>query len=163
NLQWNAAAVAQNIGVEDSDRWLCCMPLFHIGGLSILLRGAILGIGIVFHESFDAERVARSLAEDEITIASLVATQLARVLEAGPAGAGAAAGRPGVMWGGGGPLPPTLPERPPAAGATWAQPWGMPEPSPGAGALPPPAARRKLGSAGRPLLTARVEIDAGEI
>ena len=35
-----------------TDRWLCCLPLHHIGGLSIVLRCALYRIPIVL-EPFD--------------------------------------------------------------------------------------------------------------
>lgn len=38
NLLASAAASAQNLGFCDTDRWLACMPLCHIGGLSIVTR-----------------------------------------------------------------------------------------------------------------------------
>ena len=34
NFLWSAVGSAFNIGVEPSDRWLCCLPLSHISGLS---------------------------------------------------------------------------------------------------------------------------------
>jgi len=58
------------------------MPLFHIGGLSILIRSALFGSSVVLHERFDAERVARSLDEDRVTRVSFVATMLAKVIAA---------------------------------------------------------------------------------
>ncbi|MBK8687514.1 MAG: hypothetical protein IPN24_03360 [Betaproteobacteria bacterium] len=44
----SAAASAANLGWEDGDRWLLCMPLARIGGLSILTRclaAPLRGIG----------------------------------------------------------------------------------------------------------------------
>src|SRR6476619_505395 len=35
---WSAVGSAFNIGVEPSDRWLCCLPLSHVSGLSIVVR-----------------------------------------------------------------------------------------------------------------------------
>ena len=37
------------------ERWLCTLPLSHVGGLAILLRSAIYGTTAVVHERFDAD------------------------------------------------------------------------------------------------------------
>jgi O-succinylbenzoic acid--CoA ligase len=57
------------------------MPLFHVGGLSILLRSALDAVPVVLHERFDPEAVSRSLDEDAITTVSLVPTMLSRLLD----------------------------------------------------------------------------------
>ena len=43
NHLWSAVGSAFNLCVEPTDRWLCCLPLFHIGGLSIVMRSVIYG------------------------------------------------------------------------------------------------------------------------
>jgi o-succinylbenzoate---CoA ligase len=83
NFHASALANAENLGVEPNDRWLCCMPLFHVGGLSILTRSAINQTEAVIHEGFDVKRVKTALAEDKITLVSLVPTQLSRLRDAG--------------------------------------------------------------------------------
>ncbi len=47
NHLWSALGSALNLGVERDDRWLCCLPLNHVGGLTILIRSAIYGTGAV--------------------------------------------------------------------------------------------------------------------
>jgi O-succinylbenzoic acid--CoA ligase len=158
NFLWSAAGSALNLGAEPADRWLCCLPLFHIAGLSILIRSAIYGTTAVVHDGFDADRVAGALAEKDITLVSLVATQLARLLDAD-----ADVAKPRAILLGGGPLPLDLLERATEAGATVVQTYGMTETCSQVATLAPADARRKLGSAGRPLLSARIEIDDGEI
>src|SRR4051812_36271264 len=83
NFHASAVANAQNLGVQPDDRWLCCMPLFHVGGLSILTRSAINRTEAVIHDGFDVEKVMKALAEERITLVSLVATQLRRLRDAG--------------------------------------------------------------------------------
>lgn len=83
NFEASARASAAVLGVEDDDRWLCCMPLFHVGGLSILTRSAINMTEAVVHDGFDVQRVLHALEEERITLVSLVATQLKRLLDAG--------------------------------------------------------------------------------
>ena len=43
NFWWSAVGSALNLGLREDDRWLAVLPLFHVGGLSILLRSAIYG------------------------------------------------------------------------------------------------------------------------
>ena len=110
------------LGAEREERWLCPMPLSHVGGLMILVRAAAAA-GTVVLEPFDADRTARQLHEGDITLASLVPTMLARVLDAG--------GRPGprlrrVLLGGG-PVPPALMRRAADAGFPVSQTYGLTE------------------------------------
>ena len=83
NFLWSAVGSAFNIGVEPEDRWLCCLPLSHISGLGIVVRSVLYGTTAVIHDGFDVDRVAASLEEDGISVVSLVATMLTRLLEAG--------------------------------------------------------------------------------
>lgn len=76
----SAEASTELLGFEAHDRWLLCMPLFHIGGLSILIRSALLGTSVVLHERFDAERVARAIDTQDVTRVSLVATMLEKLI-----------------------------------------------------------------------------------
>lgn len=79
---WSALAHALHLGTRPSDRWLACLPLFHVGGLALLVRSVLYGVAVVIHDRFDAELVSRALDEDGISHVSLVPTMLARVLEA---------------------------------------------------------------------------------
>ena len=47
------------------------------------MRAVIYGTAAVVHDGFDVDRVAASLEGDGVTVISLVATQLRRLLEAG--------------------------------------------------------------------------------
>jgi o-succinylbenzoate---CoA ligase len=79
----SAEASASNLGVDPADRWLCPLPLFHVGGLAILIRSAIYGTTAMLHERFEAGRVKEALEAGESTLASLVPTMLIRLREAG--------------------------------------------------------------------------------
>jgi len=81
-LRASAWASAQHLGTRASDRWLCCMPLFHVGGLSILLRSVLDGTTVVLHPRFDPVAVNRALDEQAISLLSLTPTMLQRVLDA---------------------------------------------------------------------------------
>src|SRR3954451_20047016 len=79
----SAAAAAANLPLGPDDRWLCVMPLFHVGGLSILTRSAFAGSDVIVHERFEAEAVRDSLESGEATVVSLVPTMLRRLRAAG--------------------------------------------------------------------------------
>ena len=64
----------------NSDRWLNCLPLYHIGGLSILWRSVIWGMPMVLLSKFDVYEVCKAIATQEITFISLVPTMLFRIL-----------------------------------------------------------------------------------
>ena len=80
NLQASALAAALHLELRRDDRWLACLPLFHIGGLSILMRNALLGSPVLIHERFDPEWVSAAI-DDGITHVSLVPTMLGRLLD----------------------------------------------------------------------------------
>jgi O-succinylbenzoic acid--CoA ligase len=101
NFRASAAAAAANLPLSADDRWLCVLPLFHVGGLSILTRSAYAGSEAVVHERFDADAVAESLESGEATVVSLVGTMLRRLQDRGLSGAPAL--RAALV--GGGPVP----------------------------------------------------------
>ena len=82
NLMWNAISIGLRTGASSVDRWLLCMPLFHVGGYTIIFRSVLHGSGIVLHQRFDPNLVSSSLDNDGVTLASFVPTMLADVLEA---------------------------------------------------------------------------------
>ena len=158
NHLWSAVGSAFNLGVEPTDRWLCCLPLFHVSGLSIVMRSVIYGTAVVVHDRFDVDRIASALEGDGVTVVSLVATQLARLLEAEvdllPLRAALV---------GGGPVPDAVLEEAVGRGATVVQTYGLTETASQVTTLAPADAQRKLGSSGRPLLTTHLRIEDGEI
>ena len=85
NWLWNALGSALALGLDPEERWLCAMPLAHVGGLSIQIRSAVYGTTVLLHERFDTERVLAALMDpaERVTLVSLVPTMLARLLDAG--------------------------------------------------------------------------------
>ena len=79
---WSAVGSALHLGVLPDDRWLACLPFFHVGGLSILLRSALYGTAAIVHEHFDPDAVNRTLDDEGATLVSLVPSMLERVLDA---------------------------------------------------------------------------------
>ena len=157
NHWWSATASALNLGLHADDRWLAVLPLFHIGGLSILLRGAIYGIPVVLHERFDPVAVNAAIDDQGVTIISVVATMLQRMLDARGDTPYPPHFRCALL--GGGPAPRPLLERCAALGVPVVQTYGLTESSSQAVTLAPADALRKLGSAGQPLLPVGLRID----
>jgi O-succinylbenzoic acid--CoA ligase len=158
NFLWSAMGGAFNIGVDPADRWLCCVPLSHIAGLSIVVRSAIYGTTAVLHDGFDVDRVATALREEPISVVSLVTTMLKRLLDADADLSG-----PRAILVGGGPVPASMLGEAIERGATVVQTYGLTETCSQVTTLAPEDALRKLGSAGRPLLSSHVRIRDGEI
>jgi O-succinylbenzoic acid--CoA ligase len=72
----SARASARNLPWRDDDRWLLCMPLARIGGLSIVMRCLAARRAIVVHPRFDPHAVLASIARDAVTRLSVVPTML---------------------------------------------------------------------------------------
>lgn len=81
-LHWSAVASAAHLGAPPDERWLACLPLFHVGGLAILVRAALFGATVVLQRRFDVERMSQALDRERISIASLVPTMLRRLMHA---------------------------------------------------------------------------------
>jgi O-succinylbenzoic acid--CoA ligase len=64
-----------------SDRWLLSLPLYHIGGFSILVRSILWGIPIIFPHSFSPDDIAIELKNSQPTFISLVAAQLKKLID----------------------------------------------------------------------------------
>lgn len=77
----SASASAHHLGWRPDDRWLCCLPLAHVGGLSVITRCLLARRTIVLTRGFDAPAVARSLEEGGVTLTSFVPTMLHRLFE----------------------------------------------------------------------------------
>ena len=123
NFRASADAAQANLPIGPGDRWLCVLPLFHVGGLSILTRSAFYGAEPIIHGRFDAEAVKRSLESGEATVVSLVATMLRRLRDAGLSKA------PNLRAAliGGGPVPRDLLDWGAEAGLPLLQTYGMTE------------------------------------
>lgn len=75
----SALATSQRLGVDpDADRWLACLPLSHVGGLSVVTRALRTGTPVTVHPTFDAAAVERAAA-DGCSLTSLVPTALERI------------------------------------------------------------------------------------
>ncbi|RXK49414.1 o-succinylbenzoate--CoA ligase [Halorientalis pallida] len=83
NIVASAMASAFRLGVTPGDRWLCCLPTYHMGGLAPVVRSALYGSTVVIQREFEAAETAEILDEYGVTGVSLVPTMLTRLLGAG--------------------------------------------------------------------------------
>jgi len=81
NLQASVQAANERLKLSPTSVWLDCLPLVHIGGLSILLRCACAGASVVLHEGFDAPVVMADLHNHQVSHISLVPAMLAQLLD----------------------------------------------------------------------------------
>jgi O-succinylbenzoic acid--CoA ligase len=78
-VEASARATSARLGVDPStDRWLACLPLAHVGGLSVVTRALVTGTACTVHEHFDVGAV-EAAARAGCTLTSLVPTALARI------------------------------------------------------------------------------------
>jgi O-succinylbenzoic acid--CoA ligase len=71
----SAVATSTRLGGTQDDHWLACLPLSHIGGLSVVMRAMIMGTSLTVLPSFEPVLVEGVGA----THVSLVATALRRI------------------------------------------------------------------------------------
>ncbi|HEY1690483.1 MAG TPA: AMP-binding protein [Solirubrobacteraceae bacterium] len=163
NLLWSALGSGVALGSDPRERWLSTLPVCHVGGLSILVRSAIAASTAVVHERFETQAALTALMEQEITLVSVVATTLSRLLDAGLKDPP----RLRLALAGGGPVPPALLDRAREAGVRVSQTYGLTESCSQASTVPIAALEDSSSvdlGAGRPLFCTRVEIaDDGEI
>ncbi len=76
-----AKASAKNFQPEPNHFWLLCLPLNHVGGISIIFRSLLYGSAIYRMGRFNEEMVTEFLSENpRFQAASLVPTMLSRLL-----------------------------------------------------------------------------------
>lgn len=76
----SARATSRRLGVDASRHsWLACLPLAHIGGLSVVTRAIVTGTPLLVMPGFEAEAVEAAGRAGRATHVSLVTTALARL------------------------------------------------------------------------------------
>ncbi len=162
NLRASARAAAARLGLGGRDRWLASLSIAHVGGLALVTRALILGSEIVAEGAFDAGRASALIDEGRVTHASLVPTQLLRLLDARGDRPPPSAFRCVLV--GGALAPDDLVRRALALGWPIALTYGMTEMTSQVATAPPSLVRRKPGTVGPPLDGVELRISGiGEI
>src|SRR5699024_5381002 len=156
NHWWSAISSSLNTGLHTDDKWLAMLPIFHVGGLSIFLKSDIYGMSTFLVESFEASRVNRLILERKITIVSVVTVMLHQLLadleqETYP-------NTFRYMLLGGGSCPEQLLLEAKSKHIRVIQSYGMTETSSQIVTLAFADALKKIGSSGKPLFPAEVNI-----
>ncbi len=154
NLVASATASAFRLGVQRDDRWLVCLPTYHMGGLAPLVRSALYGTAVVIQRAFDADATRRALDEYGATGVSLVPTMLKRLLDAG--------WEPSAdlrfVLVGGAPTPPELVERCERRGVPVHPTYGLTEAASQVATATPAQAFEHPDAVGQPLVTTDVTV-----
>ncbi|MGM8211939.1 o-succinylbenzoate--CoA ligase [Virgibacillus sp. W0430] len=156
NYWWSAVNSSLNLGMSHHDKWLVVLPMFHIGGLSIFIRSVIYGTAVYLVEKFDEKVVHEAIMKRNVTIMSVVTVMLQKLME--ELGDDHYPNTFRCMLLGGGPAPKVLLERAQAKNIPVFQSYGMTETTAQIAALNPSDALTKLGSSGKPLLSADIKI-----
>ena len=144
NHWWSAINSSLNLGLHADDKWLSPLPMFHVGGFSVT--------------EYTKERLYRVIFEEDITIASLVTLMLADLIDYMETAQAPEKLRTILL--GGGSVPKALLDKAKYKQIPIVQSYGMTETSSQIITLSPADSIRKLGSAGKPLMSAEVKIDA---
>lgn len=144
-----AQASSQRLGTHPGERWLLCLPLYHIGGMSILFRACHDGLTVALQDSFDAQAAYRLMQDSDIHLVSLVPTMLHRLMPLIEQRGVPPSLR--LILLGGAAAPPELLSRALAAGLPIALTYGLTEACAQAATALPKDVRRKPGAVGKPL------------
>ena len=82
NVYYSAKASKERLGVFPDDLWLCILPLYHVGGLSIIMRSILYGTSVMLYPRFEVDAINNILTDYPITLVSLVPTMLRRLIDA---------------------------------------------------------------------------------
>jgi O-succinylbenzoic acid--CoA ligase len=157
NHYYNALGSNANIALRQGDRWLHSLPLYHVGGLSILFRCLLAGATVALPRQ--GTSIGDAIARFGATHVSLVATQLLRLLREN---AELAALKTILM--GGGPVPAPLVDDAVSRGLPIQTSYGLTEMASQVTTTPPGASLETLRTAGRVLPDRQVSIsEEGEI
>jgi o-succinylbenzoate---CoA ligase len=67
----------------ENDKWIASLPLYHIGGFSIITRTLLSGTSLIIPASSKTDDLADSIIRHKPTFLSLVSTQLKRLINMG--------------------------------------------------------------------------------
>lgn len=156
NLLAAAQASSQHLQTRLGERWLLCLPLYHIGGMSILFRACLDGLTVILQERFEPDETLRLLREKDANLISLVPTMLYRLMPHFESGASLPDLR--LILLGGAATPSSLLQRALRCNLPIALTYGLTEACAQVATALPETVRYKPGTVGKPLPGVQVEI-----
>ena len=155
NHQASALATQQSMHLTQADCWGLVLPLFHISGLSILLRSLRLGLAVYLYDGFDPIAIEESLQAKQVTVLSLVTSALQQLLPYL-----SATGYPQLktLLLGGGPITQPVVQQALAKNIPIMPSFGMTETCSQIVAVPTDEVANKIGAAGYPLHDVAIKI-----
>ncbi len=158
NQQASAWASAERLGAPPDERWLCVLPVFHVGGMAIVVRSCLYGSAVVLARDAQVATIADVIRRDRISLVSLVPTHVHRLLAHDPD----ALRQVRLVLVGGAAARPALLEQARAAGIRIATTYGLTEACSQVATALPELVARKPGSVGQPLPGTDVRILADD-
>ncbi len=75
-MEANAAAVNDWFGLTAQDIWGLSLPVYHVGGLSVVMRARLLGNMVVDLRKWQPEKWHKTITDEKVTITTIVPAQL---------------------------------------------------------------------------------------
>ena len=80
NIIRSANSWDKEMHFSEINNYLCCIPLYHIGGISIILRSLIHKFTVVIHQNFNTNMILDTVSDFKIDLISLVPTMLQNLI-----------------------------------------------------------------------------------
>lgn len=80
NHHASSLATAKSLKILPNESWVCCVPLYHISGLAIIVRSLVLGISVRLYSKFSPEEISDLLLSRQGTYISLVTKMLKKLI-----------------------------------------------------------------------------------
>lgn len=154
----SAIASSLNLGVMPNDEWLCAVPIFHISGFSIIMRGLVYGMTVRLVPHFDAQLIDKILRTEPVTTISVVPYMLKKLLNLRDQQSGNYNRKFRCMLLGGGPIDRQTLTRCQTYHIPVVQSYGMTETCSQIVALNNEDAATKIGSVGKPLFLTQLRL-----
>ncbi len=80
-MEANACAVNEWFSLTSQDVWGLSLPIYHVGGLSVLVRARLLGNRVVDLRKWQPDHWLKSVTDEKVSITTIVPTQLFDLVE----------------------------------------------------------------------------------
>lgn len=152
----SALTTKESMGLTEEDCWLCAVPMFHISGLSTIIRQLVIGCSLRLYEKFNQQQLTNDLVAGKGTVISVVSMMLESLLAYYPTTGYSQVFR--MMLLGGGPVSLKTLNECNLRGISVIQSYGMTETCSQVVALSSEKSLAKIGSAGKPLAGIEIKI-----